>query len=469
MDDRGRAFYINHNNRTTQWEPPAGYVEPGAGGGSGGGGAGGADPLGPLPTGWEQRFTPEGRPFFVDHRTRTTTWNDPRSAGVAGDTSTPQYKRDFSTKVQFFHAHLPLASGEVMIHLSRNNMFEDIIPSIMAKSPQELRRRFRVTLDGEDGLDYGGVSREVFYLISQDMFNPYFGLWEYASADNYTIQVNKASSIVEGHLNIFRAIGRTVAVAVLNHKFVDVYFVRHFYKTMLGQPVDISDLELVDPELAQSLKWMQENEIENILFETFSTTVDEFGVSREFELKPDGASIDVTDENKAEYIALLIKFLLVDSVKDQMGAFIHGFGEVIPLESIAIFDAKELELLIGGVADIDVVDWKANTIYKAPYHRKHPVIKRFWRAVESFSNEQRSRLLQFATGSAKVPRGGFSQLYGSNGLQRFCVESMEGEHLLPISHTCFSRIQMPPYSSYDDLRKKLLLAIEEGGGAFLIE
>merc|ERR1711916_208862 len=116
-----------------------------------------------------------------------------------------------------------------------------------------------------------------------------------------------------------------------------------------------------------------------------------------------------------------------DSVKDQMGAFIHGFGEVIPLESIAIFDAKELELLIGGVADIDVVDWKANTIYKAPYHRKHPVIQRFW------------------------------------------LESMEGEHLLPISHTCFSRIQMPPYSSYDDLRKKLLLAIEEGGGAFLIE
>jgi E3 ubiquitin-protein ligase NEDD4 len=33
---------------------------------------------GPLPQGWEQRFTPEGRPYFVDHNTRTTTWVDPR-------------------------------------------------------------------------------------------------------------------------------------------------------------------------------------------------------------------------------------------------------------------------------------------------------------------------------------------------------------------------------------------------------
>jgi E3 ubiquitin-protein ligase NEDD4 len=33
---------------------------------------------GPLPAGWEQRFTPEGRPYYVDHNTRSTTWVDPR-------------------------------------------------------------------------------------------------------------------------------------------------------------------------------------------------------------------------------------------------------------------------------------------------------------------------------------------------------------------------------------------------------
>jgi E3 ubiquitin-protein ligase NEDD4 len=34
--------------------------------------------LGPLPAGWEQRFTPEGRAYYVDHSTRSTTWLDPR-------------------------------------------------------------------------------------------------------------------------------------------------------------------------------------------------------------------------------------------------------------------------------------------------------------------------------------------------------------------------------------------------------
>jgi E3 ubiquitin-protein ligase NEDD4 len=33
---------------------------------------------GPLPAGWEERFTPEGRPYYVSHLSRTTTWVDPR-------------------------------------------------------------------------------------------------------------------------------------------------------------------------------------------------------------------------------------------------------------------------------------------------------------------------------------------------------------------------------------------------------
>ena len=33
---------------------------------------------GPLPPGWEERFTPEGRAYYVSHLSRTTTWVDPR-------------------------------------------------------------------------------------------------------------------------------------------------------------------------------------------------------------------------------------------------------------------------------------------------------------------------------------------------------------------------------------------------------
>lgn len=40
-----------------------------------------SDPLGPLPEGWEKRVEPNGRVYFVNHRNRTTQWEDPRTQG----------------------------------------------------------------------------------------------------------------------------------------------------------------------------------------------------------------------------------------------------------------------------------------------------------------------------------------------------------------------------------------------------
>ncbi len=43
---------------------------------------------------------------------------------------------------------------------------------------------FRLWIEflGEKGLDYGGVQREWFFLLSREMFNPYYGLFEYSAA-----------------------------------------------------------------------------------------------------------------------------------------------------------------------------------------------------------------------------------------------------------------------------------------------
>ena len=53
---------------------------------------------------------------------------------------------------------------------------------------------------------------------------------------------------------------------------------------------------------------------------------------------------------------------------------------------------------------------------------------------------------------------------GSNGPQRFCIEKVGKETWLPRSHTCFNRLDLPPYRSYDQLVEKLNLAIEETEG-----
>jgi len=53
---------------------------------------------------------------------------------------------------------------------------------------------------------------------------------------------------------------------------------------------------------------------------------------------------------------------------------------------------------------------------------------------------------------------------GSNGPQRFCIEKFGKDTWLPRSHTCFNRLDLPPYKSYDQLVEKLNYAIEETEG-----
>ena len=52
-----------------------------------------------------------------------------------------------------------------------------------------MRKRLMVKFQGEEGLDYGGVAREWLYLLSHEMLNPYYGLFQYSREDIYTLQV----------------------------------------------------------------------------------------------------------------------------------------------------------------------------------------------------------------------------------------------------------------------------------------
>ena len=103
-----------------------------------------------------------------------------------------------------------------------------------------------------------------------------------------------------------------------------------------------------------------------IFFFVFLLQADEetFGKVVQRELKPGGSKIPVTNENKDEYIQLVIQWRFSSRVQPQMDNFLAGFNELVPLNLIKIFDAGELELLMCGIGVIDVRDWKQNTVYK---------------------------------------------------------------------------------------------------------
>uniref|UniRef100_A0A8C3MP93 E3 ubiquitin-protein ligase n=1 Tax=Geospiza parvula TaxID=87175 RepID=A0A8C3MP93_GEOPR len=452
--DNGRVYYVNHNTRTTQWEDPRtqGMIQ---------------EP--PLPPGWEMKYTNESVRYFVDHNTRTTTFKDPRPGFESGSKhggSPGAYDRSFRWKYHQFRflCHSNALPSHVKISVSRQTLFEDSFQQIMNMKPYDLRRRLYIIMRGEEGLDYGGIAREWFFLLSHEVLNPMYCLFEYAGKNNYCLQINPASSINPDHLTYFRFIGRFIAMALYHGKFIDTGFTLPFYKRMLNKRPTLKDLESIDPEFYNSIVWTKENSLEECGLELyFIQDMEILGKVTTHELKEGGESIRVTEENKEEYIMLLTDWRFTRGVEEQTKAFLDGFNEVVPLEWLLYFDEKELELMLCGMQEIDMNDWQKNTIYRH-YTKNSKQIQWFWQVVKEMDNEKRIRLLQFVTGTCRLPVGGFAELIGSNGPQKFCIDKVGKETWLPRSHTCFNRLDLPPYKSYEQLKEKLLYAIEETEG-----
>jgi E3 ubiquitin-protein ligase NEDD4 len=162
----GRAYFVDHNTRTTTWVDPRRqqyirmYGPQNAGGSNATIQQQPVSQLGPLPSGWEMRLTNTARVYFVDHNTKTTTWDDPRLPSSL-DQGVPQYKRDFRRKLIYFRSQpaLRILSGQCHVKVRRGNIFEDSYAEIMRQSATDLKKRLMIKFDGEDGLDYGGLSR----------------------------------------------------------------------------------------------------------------------------------------------------------------------------------------------------------------------------------------------------------------------------------------------------------------------
>ncbi|CAG8441327.1 3125_t:CDS:10 [Ambispora gerdemannii] len=353
--------------------------------------------------------------------------------------------------------------GTLQLNVRRQFVFEDSFQYLQRRSGDEIKYgKLSVRFYEEEGVDAGGVTREWFQVLARQMFNEDYALFKTSNADRLTYQPNRASFINPEHLLFFKFVGRVIGKAIYDGRLLDAYFTRSFYKHILSKPVDYRDVEAIDLEYYNSLVWILENDISAMDDLTFSVEDNDFGVTKQVELKPGGANIRVTEENKREYVKLVTEQKLTLAIKDQIANFLAGFHEIIPSHLISIFNEQELELLISGMPDIDMDDWKNNTEYQN-YTASSPQIQWFWRAVRSFDQEERAKLLQFVTGTSKVPLEGFSALQGVHGVQKFQIhKDFSSSDRLPSAHTCFNQLDIPEYENYEQLRSQMLLAISEG-------
>ena len=160
------------------------------------------------------------------------------------------------------------------------------------------------------------------------------------------------------------------------------------------------------------------------------------GMKRTYHLKYMGGQ--VTDENKQEYLNLVVDYLLKGSIENQILEFKKGFQEIISSELLVVFDWNELELLICGMPDITIEDLTQHTHFSgdSSSHQK----ENFFRCLRAFTREQRTRFLQFVTGSSSLPVGGLGSL--SPKLTVNFTSSMDPQ-MLPRSHTCFNSVDFP--------------------------
>eukprot|EP00731_Ephydatia_muelleri_P007254 Em0003g1502a len=236
-------------------------------------------------------------------------------------------------------------------------------------------------------------------------------------------------------------------------------FTRSFLVQILGLKATIQCLETDDPQMFNSITNYSVNNLD-LFF-----VCEEYDVAQTpkvVPLKKKGQSLPVTDENKIEYLSLLTEYRMMTSVKNEIAAFIEGLNELIPEDLLAMFDEKELELLMCGTTDVSIEDLRRHTVVEGSGPKWEETVSWFWVAVQGFTSEDMSKFLQFVTGSSRLPARGFADL-----CYPIRVRSLDGQHeRLPSAATCFNKLLLPTYDSYQHLHSALLTAINEGSQGF---
>jgi E3 ubiquitin-protein ligase HUWE1 len=347
--------------------------------------------------------------------------------------------------------------GKTRIRVRRSNIVEDSVAQLRAIEPEQLLNGFHVEFVGEGGVDMRGLTKDWLGRLVRELLNPDLGLFR-LSANKATCQPSSLSGQrIADHLKYFEIAGRIIARALVDGICVPANLTPALRKHLLQLPLSLSlkDIEGMDPELYKSLLWIRRNDVTD-LEQYFTQTSED---KKDIPLFEGGEDKLVTNENKEEYVRLVVQNQLKGFVKDQVEHFVNGFYSIIPFEMIHGFTPVELDLIICGMKTINVDELRKGCKYVFPFHDEHPLVQMFFSVIGKWDNEQLSKLLSFITSSSQVPIAGYDGLillspllYDPNNL---------GPKNLPSSHTCTSTLDIPPYETEDEFSGKLLMAVYE--------
>jgi len=348
------------------------------------------------------------------------------------------------------------------LQIRRDHIVEDALVElevVVLENPQDLKKQLMVEFDAEQGIDEGGLSKEFFQLIVEEIFNPDYGMFIHCS-ESHTFWFNPSSyeSCAQ-----FTLIGIVLGLAMYNSVILDLHLPSVIYRKLEGKKGVFEDLKDFKQSVWKGLKDLLEysgDDMEEIFMQPFQISyTDLFGSMITTDLKEGGADIMVNQENKREYVDLYADFLLNKSVEKQFLAFQRGFNLVTsesPLQMM--FTPHELEMLICGEKEFDFNELENSTEYDGGFSKETNCVRWFWEAVHSMDLEDKRKLLQFTTGSDRIPVGGLAKL------KLIIAKNGPDSDRLPSAHTCFNVLLLPEYSSKDKMVDLLMKAIKECKG-----
>ncbi|KAI9453799.1 hypothetical protein BJY52DRAFT_1189367 [Lactarius psammicola] len=197
--------------------------------------------------------------------------------------------------------------------------------SRQASPTVDLCKQLMVKFEDEDAFDHGGISREWFFLLLHEMFNPYCDPFEYSSHDNYAPHQPG------------------LLIKKVHPKDLDTgdYKLYNDLTWMLGVLI----VMVVVVVLAETSFCHKENDIKGVLNKTFSVTEDHFGehVTR---LRPGGAAQDDTKANEVD-VNLVVSHQITGQFAEQFHAFMERLGDML-LDLLRVSDNHQWNYSPGG-------------------------------------------------------------------------------------------------------------------------
>ena len=353
-----------------------------------------------------------------------------------------------------------------ILRVRRRCLVQDALEEVARQHSNDLFKPLRVHFIGEEAVDAGGPKKELFYLLMEELLSTQHGLFvEVAHGRLRWLAPDTAApgTADDEALQLrWRLVGTLLALAIYNGVILDLHLPQTFYKKLLGVPVGLDDLAELDSEVAQSMRkllaWTGPGSVEDVFCLAFNFTAANGSV---IPLIDAGGEVPVTEANRQQFVDLYVAYALNRCCARAFAALRAQFLQLCGGHALRLVSPAELEILVCGQQHLDMKALEAGASYSGGYSGSHQIIGWFWQVVhDKLSLEDHKLLLRFITGSDRAPIGGLAAL--SIHITREGPDSFR----LPTSHTCFSQLDLPEYSSRGKLHDRLITAIHNAASGF---